>query len=215
MAADTWLTLGQASRRLGVHPSTLRSWADAGEVSAFRTPGGHRRFRASDIDTLLSQASNTPRPPAPFESREYQVLIQHVRHDLSQLPASRAGWFSAFDEAEHQILRESGRRLLGLAIQYAARRNSRVHVTDEARAIGLRYGKVSAQHRVQLPDLFRACLFFRDAVLQAAAPDAHMLGAEDVEGARIRNDLTTFLTEVICAVAEGYGTACAGPALGS
>ncbi|HEV8654065.1 MAG TPA: helix-turn-helix domain-containing protein, partial [Candidatus Limnocylindria bacterium] len=39
-----WLTLGEASRILGVDPDTLRRWADNGKVEVFTTPGGHRRF---------------------------------------------------------------------------------------------------------------------------------------------------------------------------
>ena len=38
------LSLGPASRLLGVDPDTLRRWADEGRVEAFTTPGGHRRF---------------------------------------------------------------------------------------------------------------------------------------------------------------------------
>src|SRR2546429_9364647 len=39
-----WLSLGPASRMVGVDPDTLRRWADTGRVTAFTTPGGHRRF---------------------------------------------------------------------------------------------------------------------------------------------------------------------------
>jgi excisionase family DNA binding protein len=51
-----WLTLGQAARYLGVAQSTLRKWCDARRVPAFTTPGGHRRFRKSDIDEFVSQS---------------------------------------------------------------------------------------------------------------------------------------------------------------
>src|SRR5947208_10104453 len=51
-----WLTLGEASRILGVDPDTLRRWADSGKIEVFTTPGGHRRFMRSSIDAML------PRP---------------------------------------------------------------------------------------------------------------------------------------------------------
>src|SRR6266496_1212828 len=57
-----WLTLHEASERLDVHPATLRQWADRGRVRAFRTPGGHRRFSAEDVDTLLATLSSAPSP---------------------------------------------------------------------------------------------------------------------------------------------------------
>jgi excisionase family DNA binding protein len=35
--------------RLRVHPSTVRRWILRGEISAEVTPGGHYRFRVSEI----------------------------------------------------------------------------------------------------------------------------------------------------------------------
>src|SRR5215210_7267821 len=49
-----WLTLGQAAKYLGVAQSTIRKWSDGGRLPAFYTPGGHRRFRRSDLDDFLS-----------------------------------------------------------------------------------------------------------------------------------------------------------------
>src|SRR5450759_3755306 len=51
-----WLTLGQAARYLGVAQSTLRKWCDARRVPAFTTPGGHRRFRKSDLDEFVDRS---------------------------------------------------------------------------------------------------------------------------------------------------------------
>jgi excisionase family DNA binding protein len=51
-----WLTLGQAARFLGVAQSTIRKWSDQGRVPAFYTPGGHRRFRRSDLDSFLARS---------------------------------------------------------------------------------------------------------------------------------------------------------------
>jgi excisionase family DNA binding protein len=51
-----WLTLGQAAKYLGVAQSTIRKWSDSGRLTAFYTPGGHRRFRRSDLDQFLGNA---------------------------------------------------------------------------------------------------------------------------------------------------------------
>ena len=51
-----WLTLGQAARYLGVAQSTIRKWSDEGRVPAFYTPGGHRRYRRSDLDAFLERS---------------------------------------------------------------------------------------------------------------------------------------------------------------
>jgi excisionase family DNA binding protein len=51
-----WLTLGQAAKYLGVAQSTIRKWSDQGRVPAFYTPGGHRRYRRSDLDNFLNRS---------------------------------------------------------------------------------------------------------------------------------------------------------------
>ena len=51
-----WLTLGQAAKYLGVAQSTIRKWSDLGRVPAFYTPGGHRRYRRSDLDSFLDRS---------------------------------------------------------------------------------------------------------------------------------------------------------------
>jgi excisionase family DNA binding protein len=51
-----WLTLGQAAKFLGVAQSTIRKWSDLGRVPAFYTPGGHRRYRRSDLETFIDRS---------------------------------------------------------------------------------------------------------------------------------------------------------------
>jgi excisionase family DNA binding protein len=57
-----WLTLGQAARFLGVAQSTIRKWSDNGRVPAFYTPGGHRRYRRSDLETFLDRSGPGGKP---------------------------------------------------------------------------------------------------------------------------------------------------------
>jgi putative resolvase len=53
------LTLREAATRIGVHPSTVRRWEQAGLVTPLRTPGGHRRFIPDEVEQLLSRATTT------------------------------------------------------------------------------------------------------------------------------------------------------------
>ena len=56
-----WLTLGQAARYLGVAQSTIRKWSDNGRVRAFYTPGGHRRFRRTDLEAFIETSGPAAR----------------------------------------------------------------------------------------------------------------------------------------------------------
>jgi excisionase family DNA binding protein len=57
--ATEWLTLGQAARYLGVAQSTIRKWSDQGRLSAFYTPGGHRRYRLRDLEAFVSGSAGS------------------------------------------------------------------------------------------------------------------------------------------------------------
>lgn len=53
--ADALLTPAEVAALFRVNPKTVTRWARAGKISAIRTLGGHRRFRASEIKRALEQ----------------------------------------------------------------------------------------------------------------------------------------------------------------
>jgi excisionase family DNA binding protein len=50
---ETLLTPSEVAAMFRVNPKTVTRWARAGKISAIRTLGGHRRFRASEIRHFL------------------------------------------------------------------------------------------------------------------------------------------------------------------
>jgi excisionase family DNA binding protein len=50
---ETLMTPGQVAALFHVDPKTVTRWALAGRLSSLRTPGGHRRFRESEVTALL------------------------------------------------------------------------------------------------------------------------------------------------------------------
>lgn len=50
---DPLLTPGEVARRFRVDPKTVTRWAAAGRLASIKTPGGHRRFKKSDVDEAL------------------------------------------------------------------------------------------------------------------------------------------------------------------
>lgn len=57
--AGPLLTPAEVSRLFRVDPKTVSRWANAGKLTSVRTPGGHRRFRESEVRALLAS------PPDP------------------------------------------------------------------------------------------------------------------------------------------------------
>ena len=48
------LTPGEVALMFRVDPKTVTRWASAGRIGSIRTPGGHRRFRESEVRGLLA-----------------------------------------------------------------------------------------------------------------------------------------------------------------
>ncbi len=80
------LTPGEVAGLFRVDPKTVTRWAAAGRISSIRTPGGHRRFRESEIRALLRGEGNgasgvptavvspaTPVAPPPRTPRQADV----------------------------------------------------------------------------------------------------------------------------------------------
>ncbi len=68
------LTPGEVASLFRVDPKTVTRWAAAGRISSIRTPGGHRRFRESEIRALLrgdgaaASAAMAPSPRTPSQA---------------------------------------------------------------------------------------------------------------------------------------------------
>ena len=58
---DALLTPSEVAAMFRVNPKTVTRWARAGKISAIRTLGGHRRFRASEIRQFLEQVEDSER----------------------------------------------------------------------------------------------------------------------------------------------------------
>ncbi len=55
--SERLLTPGEVAVMFRVDPKTVTRWASAGRISSIRTPGGHRRFRESEVTGLLARST--------------------------------------------------------------------------------------------------------------------------------------------------------------
>ncbi len=62
------LTPGEVAALFRVDPKTVTRWAAAGRIGSIRTPGGHRRFRESEVRALLAgETATIPEQPIPAD----------------------------------------------------------------------------------------------------------------------------------------------------
>ena len=55
------LTPAEVAKLFRVDPKTVTRWAKSGKLSYIRTLGGHRRYRSSEVQSLLANLENGQR----------------------------------------------------------------------------------------------------------------------------------------------------------
>lgn len=199
-SAGQWLSLGEAASRLGVDEATLRHWADTGKVPTFRTPGGHRRFREGDLETLLR--SDIPRVDNLadlVERRSARVLAGSPARPLR----SRA-WFARLDEDTRARARAYGRELLSAVVRFmgepGARRSIREHLLEQAK----RYGANLTHARVAPADAADAFRHFRELILRLVVNPRGRGGMLDEAQIKTLLEVSTLLDEIFAEILRAW-----------
>lgn len=198
-----WLSLGEAADILGVHPSTVRHWADSGDLPSQRTPGGHRRFRRADLQQwALMRSPDT----APAEARlMMQNALGRARLEIGEGQLGGQQWYDAMDEESRRTHRALGRRLLDLLTGYLVEPDDFSRVRAEVRALGEEYAELSNREGLSLADTVRAFLFFRDLLVDSMIQLAEMLSLRTPLdwGDRLRQ-VNVITDELLLALIENY-----------
>jgi excisionase family DNA binding protein len=68
------LTVFQASKYCNVSPKTIINWIEAGHIPAYKTVGGHRRIKRSDMEDFMKR-QGMPIPHDEMLSERKRILI--------------------------------------------------------------------------------------------------------------------------------------------
>ena len=145
---EKWLSLSAAAKELGVHITTLRRWADSGDIPVMLTPGGHRRFSSGDIAKFSHQRSNLS--PHNIETAWADQALTQTRQEIV-VRRDHQAWITTFDDAARTQYRILGKQLLGLTMQYLSDENGG-EILKEAAHIGRQYGQVGMQANLPLTE---------------------------------------------------------------
>ena len=197
MTGTLWLTLGEASRMLGVDPDTLRRWADNGKVDVLKTPGGHRRFLRASIEGMFPRprraVSAIGEPPDRFAAE----FLKRVRTDLAG-----QDWHARFDEASLRWFRERGLRMSDLLIGHLdAGREGQL---QDAASLGREYGVEAKRRGLSLGEAIQAFLFFRGRFLGEIANVARRRTLGSERAASLFAEADRALDAVILALIDGH-----------
>jgi excisionase family DNA binding protein len=159
---DDWLSLSEAAKQLGVHPSTVRAWADHGFLPSQRTQGGHRRFRRSDVETRMHTRWESSTPEA---TSVYANVLRNTRVQISESNLEAENWYQKMDEEAREQYRLSGRSLVQGLIGHLTTIDEGLEA--EARSLGYEYASRGQRVGLTSVEAAHAFQFFRTAVMDA------------------------------------------------
>ena len=127
-----WMSLGPASRLLGVDPDTLRRWSDVGRIKSFTTPGGHRRFARAEVARLQEARRTTKRPLATLGATPERMARAYARsyRAAGSVPAT-----DTLGAPERDLFRVEGRRLIEALVAYLDATTPMAREVAEAQAM--------------------------------------------------------------------------------
>jgi excisionase family DNA binding protein len=202
---DSWLSLGEASRVLGISQGTLRRWADRGQVASFTTPGGHRRFPRATILALVP-ASRARRPHLSELGASSERMAGAYRRLLDLSQQRRMSLLSELPDAERQLFRERGRRMVecllahldadGPAPAMANLHEAAGHATD--------YGASMAGLGASLSEAVETFLRFRTPFISELAATARKRGLDTREATGLLVDAETAFDKLLLAFMDGW-----------
>lgn len=198
VSGDEWLSLSAASDLVGVHPATLRAWADRGHVASQRTAGGHRRFKKSDIEHWARER----REPTASIEMLLQNAMGRVRMTMEQADMP---WLMRLDAETRTAHRDLGRRMLkeiGSALDPSA---DGMELIASAQRLGADYTRLSRDHGLTLVETVRTFMFFRDTIADSFVQlVSHLEKAAAPDWIAMNRRLNEFSNAVLLGLIESY-----------
>jgi excisionase family DNA binding protein len=156
---DEWLSLSDAAKLLGVHPSTVRLWSDKGVLPTHRTSGGHRRYRRNEVLLWAKTAREIRVEPENI----LQSAMKNVRVQIGEANLESQTWYQKLDENARRQYRESAHSLSQGLMTYLSAENGD---DFEAHAIGYEYASRARRYGLSEVDATRACFFFSNVRIE-------------------------------------------------
>jgi len=198
--SEQWLPLSKAAEQLNVHPTTLRRWADDGEIAVMLTPGGHRRFALSDIEQFAENRHGLMRSSGVEQAWAERALTVTRREIVAHQDDH---WLATLDEESRARNRVMGRQLMALTLQYISNGEDE-KLLEEAHRMGNEYGRHCQSINMPLTDALQAAIFFRDMMVETALQLPENVRIKPEANLRLLRRINTLLNSIHLAIAEVY-----------
>jgi len=198
---DEWLTLSDAAKLLGVHPSTVRLWSDKGALPVHKTQGGHRRYKRSEI-LLWAESNSKSKEDAIEPEGMMNEVVKNVRMQISEGRLQEESWYQLLDEEARVQYRMSARSLFqGLMNYMTANGEDAAH---ESYAIGYEYASRARRYNLSYVDAAKAFLFFRDTLVESIIKVYMDANVPSKKVAEMYIKMRTFTDDILISLLETY-----------
>jgi excisionase family DNA binding protein len=199
------LSLGAASRVLGVDPDTLRRWADQGRVRFFLTPGGHRRFDRASLERVRRAGGRDQASPAGLGLTQSRLLARY-RRTYRRPAAGRPDPRALVGPIDVDAFRDEGRRLIDALIAYldAGSEDARVMAWEEARRLARRHADRLAEGGASLTDGVALFVAARQPFLAEVGALTRRRSLDPQQLTRSFEDAAALLDRLLLEFVDGY-----------
>ena len=202
-----WYELSQAAAYLGIHFTTLRRWADEGEIEFMRTPGGKRRFRKAALDRFLNRHSENIDPTSDQHAlsalMENQALNK-TRAGIQGLNHDHSSWMHHISPEDRLRMRNTGNRIMVLLMQYNAQGSNAEVYLEEGKRIAAEYGMICYQAGLSVADTIQAFMLFRTSILEAVYETSGLDTISNQEGNTLYHRTSGFLDQFLMGVINTF-----------
>lgn len=199
--SSEWVSLHEAAEILGVHPATVRNWADKGDLVFRRTPGGHRRFRRADLSQYAQKQGE-------LQPLEVQFILQnalgHARMHIGDGSLTQIGWYESLDETIRDQMRRQGRLVLEALRAYIAQ-NAAPDQLSTAATLGQNYAQMLMEKQIKLNTAVKGFFYFTDFVIDSIVTWSEINTPHNSsEWVSLLRKVNTFTNTILLSIIEFY-----------
>jgi excisionase family DNA binding protein len=196
-----WLSLSETAEKLGIHPSTLRSWADKGRVPVHRTAGGHRRFRKQEIELWAKVHHNAE--PIQFD-QIIQQTVRRTRLHIAEGRMEKENWYKKLGSDQLDMFRKASRRVLQTVVLFVTSNQPDSHI-DDVTALGKEYARMGRQAGWQLRDILEALQFFEEFMMDSFFQQYEQAGVASAQAwGSMRRRVSRFMHLLTLAIVDAH-----------
>ena len=195
-----WMWLSEAAEYLGVHFTTLRRWSDSGEISCFKTPGGWRRFKKSDLDNFLNRSQ---------EGKETKLILfssetakPELIREIKQLNMREEPWYGQISKENQRLMASHGRKLIGTLMQYTSRDDEGEVYLQRGKKLAEGYGQLCQRSGLSIIQTVKTFVMIRHSIVDSLCEAGMVVEDSGEDTWKLYQRVNHFLDAVLVAILE-------------